>query len=177
MKYTFTIALICFFTSTVFSQISAPVRWCTSINKITETKYELVLTAKIDSAWRFRGIDDDDGQGAIPFTFEIFTTKNIARLDSIESREKPKITYDKVFKDYYVLHKNEANFVQRIHIKDINKDVVLEAAFEFMALGTHKVLSSEYILVTFHIDLDRDRLYKRRIINVGHGDKRIGNCN
>jgi len=172
MKYFLTIGLICSLFSISFAQI----RWSTSIDKITNTEYDLVLTAKIDTTWKMRGIDDDNGDGPIPFSFEVFNTKNIEKLDTVKNNEEPTTVYDFVFQDYYSYHQNEVNFIQKIYVDDINKDVVLEASFEFMALNNKRAIAPTTKCVKFEIKLDSRNPSKKRTINVGQATEGIYDC-
>lgn len=43
--------LILSFSISAFSQVFEPVQWSTSIEKISETEYDLIVNATIDSGW------------------------------------------------------------------------------------------------------------------------------
>ena len=176
MKY-LSLIIICInsFSSIGFTQSEEPIKWSTSITKITEIEYELVLTAKIDSNWQILGLVEDT-DGPIPFSFDILSTTNIAKLDTIKSLEKPKTIYLPMFRNDYACHKNGVSFVQRIYIKDIYQDATLEAAFEFMVFEINRALIPSYQCVKFHIP-NPSNIKKKRVIHIGKGDKRIYNCN
>ena len=65
--------LLCVTTNQVFSQIYDPVKWSTSVEKISDTEYNLIATAQIEAEWHIYSQDVEPG-GPIPTSF--FFTKN-----------------------------------------------------------------------------------------------------
>ena len=57
------------------AQILKPIKWTTSVTKISDTEYNLVATATIDSGWHLYSQDVPEG-GPIPTTFSYDNANN-----------------------------------------------------------------------------------------------------
>ena len=58
-------SLLLGFTTTINSQIHDPVKWNTTVEKVSDTEYDLVLKATIDSGWHLYSQNVPEG-GPIP---------------------------------------------------------------------------------------------------------------
>ena len=55
----------------IFSQIEEPLKWATSVEKISDTEFVLVSTASIDDGWHLYAQEvPEDGPIATSFSFE-----------------------------------------------------------------------------------------------------------
>jgi len=76
----------------VFSQIEDPLKWETSVEKISDTEFVLVSTASIDEGWHLYAQEvPEDGPIATSFTFE--NAKNSYILKG-ETTEQEGVTID-----------------------------------------------------------------------------------
>mgnify|MGYP001823124180 CR=1 FL=1 len=65
------VILVLTITTSGFAQILDPVKWSTSVNKISDTEYELVATATIEDKWHlYSQTVPEGGPIATSFTFE-----------------------------------------------------------------------------------------------------------
>ena len=88
-------SLALIFTITLFSQIEDPVKWNTSVKKISDTEYELLASTTIEEGWHLysQTVPDD---GPIPTTFTFQSNKNYLRKGNTKE-EVGHTVDDKVF--------------------------------------------------------------------------------
>lgn len=122
------------------AQISDPVKWSTSVNKVDETNYEVVFKANIDEGWHVYSqfIDGDDGP--IPSEFEV-------KADGLKKEGKTLepdgvTAFDKTFQMEIKYFENEALFTQKVSITDDYKDP-LNASVFFMVCNDERCLPPE----------------------------------
>ena len=122
------------------AQISDPVKWSTSVNKVDETNYEVVFKANIDEGWHIYSqfINGDDGP--IPSEFEV-------KADGLKKEGKTLEPYgltafDKTFQMEIKYFENEALFTQKVSITDIYKDPLSASVF-FMVCNDERCLPPE----------------------------------
>ena len=61
------------FTALGYSQSSDPVKWATSVEKISDTEYDLVTKATIESGWHlYSQLVSEGGPTATSFIFTLF---------------------------------------------------------------------------------------------------------
>ena len=58
-----------------FSQIHDPVKWSTSVEKVSETEYDLIITAAIEKNWHLYS-QNVPADGPIPTAFTFEKTSN-----------------------------------------------------------------------------------------------------
>ncbi len=78
------------------TEIFAPVKWIFNSKKISDTEFDLVLTAKIDDGWYVYS-QVIEGEGPIPTSFEIEDPKGIELVGKAKERGKEKSGFDPVF--------------------------------------------------------------------------------
>ncbi len=118
------------FTVTVRAQIFKPVKWQTSVEKVSESEYDLVVTATIDEGWHLysQSIPDD---GPIPTTFSFKNVESKYQLIGKTIEGKGHEEFDKVFEMNIKYFEDEAIFKQRIYLLTKDK-VVINESVEFM---------------------------------------------
>src|SRR5690606_38902568 len=99
---------------TVQSQILEPVKWTTSVEKISDTEYVLIATATIDEGWHLysQNVPED---GPIPTTFT-FEPDNCLELMGKVSEGIGETIDDPVFGMRIKFFGDKAEFKQRIKI-------------------------------------------------------------
>ncbi|MEK6614926.1 MAG: protein-disulfide reductase DsbD domain-containing protein, partial [Bacteroidota bacterium] len=99
----------------VFGQIQNPVKWSFSVNKISDTETELLLTASIDKGWHVYAMkqESDDGPISLTFNFEKSATYS---LDGKINEPKPEKMYDKNFEMNVKYYEREATYRQKIKL-------------------------------------------------------------
>ncbi|GFZ79243.1 thiol:disulfide interchange protein DsbD [Aquaticitalea lipolytica] len=134
--------------STVQSQILEPVKWDTSIEKISDTEYDLIAKATIDKGWHLysQNVPED---GPIPTTFT-FTANDEYELVGKTSEEKGHTVDDPVFMMKIKFFEDKAEFRQRVKI--LNKDLAsIIGQVEFMACDDKQCTPPNYIDLEFDI--------------------------
>ena len=107
------IALLITFIST--AQIVEPVKWSSSIVKVSDTEFDLVITADIENDWHLYSQFTPDG-GAMPLVFTFKNQKGNFQLVGKAKEGKYKKAFNEIFEidEYYFL--NSAKFTQRIKL-------------------------------------------------------------
>jgi thiol:disulfide interchange protein DsbD len=123
--------LVAFFAFSISnSQVLDPVKWKTKFEKVTETQYNLIMTATIDSGWHLYSQYTPDG-GAIPLSFAFSPSINSYELDA-KTKESP---YKKQFNDVFGVDEfyfeKQATFTQKVQIKNKNgADIKVEVDYQ-----------------------------------------------
>ncbi len=134
--------------ASIQSQILDPVKWSTSIKKISDTEYDLVSKAFIDKGWHmYSQVVPDDGPLPTLFTFEA----NSAYKDVGKIKESKGITEkDPVFDMVITSFSNTATFTKRIKLTG-NKGTTVKGEVEFMVCDDEKCLPPTYVDLVFKI--------------------------
>ncbi|WP_147679028.1 protein-disulfide reductase DsbD domain-containing protein [Algibacter pacificus] len=107
------LALVC--SANSFSQILEPVKWSTSVNKISDSEYELIATATIEENWHlYSQTVPEGGPIATSFTFE---SNGYYLKKGNTKEEKGHTIHDKIFDMEIKFFELQAVFKQRIKLK------------------------------------------------------------
>ena len=111
--------LVAFFAFvTANSQVLDPVKWKSKTEKISETEYNLILEATIDSGWHLYSQFTPDG-GPIPLSFAFAPAKGVYELIG-KTKES---TYKKQFNDVFgvdeFFFEKKAKFTQKVTISSV----------------------------------------------------------
>lgn len=120
-----------------YSQIYDPVKWTTSVEKLSENEYNLVATATIENKWHLysQSVPPD---GPIPTNFSFSKNPNF-ELIGTPSEENGHTVFDPVFKMNIKYFENSAVFKQKI--KKLSAGVSeIKGAVEFMVCDDAKCL-------------------------------------
>ncbi len=155
-KCTFFFLLVIFntvFNSTVKAQILDPVSWSTSVEKISETEYDLVIEASINDSWHLYSQKLDEG-GPIATSF-IFEENENYMLIGIPTEEEghsaPEPAFDNMVVKYF---ENSAVFKQRIKI--INKELsVIKGEVNYMVCNDTQCLAPTYKDIEFKFSTEK----------------------
>lgn len=116
-----------FTTSIIQAQILEPLKWSTSVKKISETEYELTVIATIDSGWHLYSQDvPEDGPIATTFTFK--SDASYVKKGNTKEEEGHTIN-DPVFDMKIKFFENKATFKQRIKVLTATKTITGEVEF------------------------------------------------
>ena len=119
------------------AQIYNPLKWKTSIEKISDTEYELQAKAIIESGWHLYSQEVSDG-GPIPTRFT-FTKAPEFQLIGAVKEEKGKTINDPIFKMLIKFFEKETTFRQRVKILS-TKPFKINAEVEFMVCNDENCL-------------------------------------
>ena len=143
--------LLCSFvllSATTFSQIHDPVKWRTSVEKISETEYDLIVEATIEANWHLYSQDVPE-DGPIPTTFTFKGSGDYLKKGNTKEG-KGHETYDKIFEMQIKYFDKQAIFKQRIRIKNTNPFKV-NGIVEFMVCNDTQCLPPKEVDLTFSI--------------------------
>ncbi|TXG35409.1 protein-disulfide reductase DsbD domain-containing protein [Seonamhaeicola maritimus] len=131
-----------------FAQILDPVKWSTSVNKISDTEYELVATATIEDKWHlYSQTVPEGGPIATSFTFE----GNGNYLKKGNTKEEAGHTVDDpIFGMKIKFFENKASFKQRIKLRG-KSPFDISGAVEFMVCDDTRCLPPTEKELTFSI--------------------------
>lgn len=131
------------------SQILEPVKWTTSVEKISDTEAVLIATANIDSKWHLYSQIVPEG-GPIPTVFSFEGNSNYLKKGNT-SEETGHTVDDPVFDMRIKFFDTETNFRQRIKLKSKNA-FNIKAMVEFMVCDDSRCLPPTEVELLFKIE-------------------------
>ncbi|WP_034041708.1 protein-disulfide reductase DsbD family protein [Wocania ichthyoenteri] len=136
-----------------FSQILEPVEWSTSVEKVSETEYELIATAKIDKGWHLYSQNVPEG-GPIPTTFAFQDNQDYELIQTVLEEEGHTIN-DPVFNMRIKFFENKVVFKQRIKVLN-NELSLVKGEVEFMVCDDTRCLPPTYADLVFNINSSKE---------------------
>lgn len=129
------------------AQILEPVKWSTSVEKISDTEYNLVSIATIDKGWHLysQNVPDD---GPIPTTFT-YTEDGFQLIENTKEEEGHTVD-DPVFEMKIKFFENKAEFKQRIKVLN-NELSIVKGEVEFMVCDDARCLPPSYVDLEFNL--------------------------
>ncbi|EDP71714.1 putative exported cytochrome C biogenesis-related protein [Flavobacteriales bacterium ALC-1] len=147
------------FTFNIQSQELEPVKWETSVEKISDTEFNLVFKASIENGWYMYSQEEPDGIGPYPTYFEYKNQKNNYKLLGPTSEPNVKPKFDKVFDLDVKKFDGQAKFNQRISLLNTELN-------EIEVNVTHQVCDDAKCIMqdfTFNFSLDGSKLEEKAI--------------
>ncbi|MDO5977838.1 protein-disulfide reductase DsbD family protein [Flavivirga spongiicola] len=132
----------------VNSQIHEPVKWSTSVEKLSETEYKLISKASIESGWHLysQSVPED---GPIPTSFIYDDANGAFKIIGNTSEEEGHTVDDPVFNMKIKYFENSAVFEQKVEI--LGDKSTLNAFVEFMVCDDEKCLPPTEVDLKFII--------------------------
>ncbi|WP_242086311.1 protein-disulfide reductase DsbD family protein [Aestuariivivens sediminis] len=130
------------------AQIFEPVTWSTTVEKISDSEYNLVTTATIDKGWHLYSQDVPEG-GPIPTTFTYDDQGGKIIILGNTSEEDGHTINDPVFEMEIKFFENRATFKQKVEIPDETSSI--SGTVEFMVCDDTKCLPPTEVDLTFKI--------------------------
>ncbi|MFD1293010.1 cytochrome c biogenesis protein CcdA [Lutibacter holmesii] len=148
MKNLFLLLFCIVIGTTSYAQIHDPVKWATSTEKISDTEFDLVITANIDHNWHLysQNVPED---GPIPTSFA-FTTSDGFELIGDTSEEEGHTVDDPVFGMKIKYFENAATFKQRIKLTNSALNTII-GEVEFMVCDDANCLPPTFVDLEFNI--------------------------
>ncbi|MGB3606382.1 protein-disulfide reductase DsbD family protein [Psychroserpens sp.] len=147
-NFIFVFSILLLTSLSVRAQVFEPVKWTASVEKISETEYDLISTATIDSGWHLYSQKVPEN-GPIPTTF-VYNNNDSYTLSGTTSEEKGHTVDDPVFQMRIKFFEDKAEFRQRIKI--LNQELsVVEGEVEYMACDDEKCLPPDYVALQFNL--------------------------
>lgn len=134
-----------------YSQIEDPVKWETSVEKISETEYKLISKASIEAGWHLysQSVPDD---GPIPTSFTYDDANGAFKIIGNTSEEEGHTVDDPVFEMKIKFFEDSAVFEQKIEV--LGDKTTLEGFVEFMVCNDEKCLPPTEIDLVFKLSAD-----------------------
>jgi len=148
-KLLYILILFLGFTTSINAQIFEPVKWKTTVEKISESEFDLVVIATIDEGWHLysQSIPED---GPIPTTFSFKDVEGNYQLVGKPTEDKGHEEFDKVFEMDIKYFENEATFKQRIKLLSDDK-ITIAGTVEFMVCDDTSCLPPTEEELTFEL--------------------------
>lgn len=136
--------------ASVQSQILDPVKWSTSIKKISDTEFDLVSKASIDKNWHlYSQIVPSEGDGPLPTAFTFEPNKAYSLIGKTKE-SKGHTIHDPVFDMVITFFENTATFTQRVKLTG-NEGTTVKGEVEFMVCDDTRCLPPGYVDLVFKL--------------------------
>jgi len=146
MKKLFFLLFIVVFINTSFSQVFNPIQWKTSVEKLSETEYNLVTTATIDKGWHLYSQEVPTG-GPRPTIFS-YTPNDNYKLIGTTTEDIGITEDDKTFKMRIKYFAKKAVFKQKIQLTSAS--ATINADVEFMVCDEVRCLPPKVETLLFN---------------------------
>jgi thiol:disulfide interchange protein len=161
-KNLFLVSLLLLFSIMAEAQIYNPIKWRTSVQKISDTEYELNAKAIIEEGWHLYSQTVADG-GPIPTQFTFSKTSQFQLLGNV-MEEKGKTINDPVFKMLIKFFEKETTFKQRV--KSIgNKPFKIKTEVEFMVCNDENCLPPTNDELEFNVNPTAAKTANKVVVN------------
>ncbi|MEX1383407.1 protein-disulfide reductase DsbD domain-containing protein, partial [Lutibacter sp.] len=148
MKKTLSLLSFLLIFTASYAQIYDPVKWSTSVEKISDTEYDLIVKAIIEDKWHlYSQIVPEDGP--IPTSFIFETTEQFNLVGNVIEEEGHTV-YDPVFDMEIKYFENAATFKQRIKV-ETNNALKIIGELEFMVCDDTNCLPPTFVDLEFTI--------------------------
>ena len=131
-----------------FAQIYDPVKWSTSVEKISDSEFDLIITASIEDGWHLYSQNvPENGPIATSFTFE---KNDDYELVGGTIEEEGHTVFDPVFQMKIKYFEEKATFKQRVKIHS-EKASTIVGELEFMVCDDESCLPPTFEDLNFQI--------------------------
>lgn len=134
--------------ASVQAQILDPVKWTTSVKKISDTEYDLISKAAIEDKWHLYSQEVPDN-GPLP-TNLTFEENSAYKLVGKAKESEGHTLHDPVFDMVITFFENSATFTQRIKLTG-DKGTTIKGEVEFMVCDDTRCLPPSYVDLVFQI--------------------------
>jgi len=98
------------------AEIQKPVTWSFSSKQVSDTEFDLILTAGIDNNWHLYSQFIGEG-GPVPTSFKFKPSPDYTLVGKVSESPKPKKIYEKVFEMEVAFFERKATFTQKVKLK------------------------------------------------------------
>ncbi|GAA4298791.1 protein-disulfide reductase DsbD family protein [Aestuariibaculum suncheonense] len=146
-KFLFAFAALVLSTA-AFAQILEPVKWSTSVEKVSDTEFDLVSKATIEKGWHLYS-QDVPANGPIPTSFIYDDSEGTFTIVGNTTEEEGHTIQDPVFEMEIKYFEKSATFKQRIQVKEGASTV--NGFVEFMVCDDSRCLPPTEVELTFDL--------------------------
>lgn len=141
--------LLVFIGNLASAQLHDPVSWETSVKKINDSEFELLISAEIEEGWHLYSQNVPDG-GPIPTTISIHEEKDQFLLIGKPIEGEGHEEFDNVFEMDIKYFENKALFVQKIKVLTDEK-ISITGVLEFMVCDDTNCLPPTEVDLSFEL--------------------------
>lgn len=127
-----------------FSQILEPVKWTSSVEKISETEFNLVFTAIIESGWYIYSQESTEDLGPIPTYFDFQNQTGNYELIGRTTEPEVEAEFDKVFEIDVKHFEGEVIFEQRIKLLNAQLNTI-DVFLEYQTCNDEKCIMQDNV--------------------------------
>lgn len=131
-----------------FAQILEPVKWSTSVEKVSDTEFDLVSKATIEKGWHLYS-QNVPADGPIPTSFIYDDSEGNFTIVGNTTEEKGHTIQDPVFEMEIKYFEKTATFKQRIQVKE--GATTVNGFVEFMVCDDSRCLPPTEVELTFNL--------------------------
>jgi len=131
------------------AQIHEPVTWQTSVDKVNESEFDLIVKASIEDGWHLysQNVPND---GPIPTSFSFKNVENKFELVGSTTEGEGHEAFDDVFEMDIKYFESEAVFKQRIKVLT-NDKITINETLEFMVCDDTNCLPPTNVDIVFEV--------------------------
>jgi len=168
MRKIFSLLSLLLLFSASYSQIHDPVKWSTSVNKISDSEYDLIINASIEKSWHLysQNVPED---GPIPTSFSFETTSDFELIGNVTEEEGHTVD-DPVFNMRIKYFENSATFKQRLKVLTENS-FQIKGEVEFMVCDDSNCLPPTYVDLNFSVSPKSTKIEATQQANVPEKNK------
>ncbi|MHA7843837.1 MAG: protein-disulfide reductase DsbD family protein [Winogradskyella sp.] len=150
-----------FFSLSLFSQVLEPVKWETSVEKVSDSEFTLIFKANIDKGWYIYSQEQQSEESFAPTTyFEFQNMEGNYQLNGKTAEPDVPVIFDKIFQEDVKKFKDQAIFKQSITL--INKDLKqIDVTVDYQTCDDSKCIPSDF---HFNFSLDGSEIVKDEIV-------------
>ena len=130
------------------AEIQKPVTWSFSNKQVSDTEFNLILTANIDNSWHLYSQFIGEG-GPVPTSFKFKPSPDYVLVGKVSESPKPHKIFEKVFEMNVAFFEKKAVFTQKIKLKVPATKIT--GSLEFMVCDDNQCLPPEDIDFSFDL--------------------------
>jgi thiol:disulfide interchange protein len=134
----------------VHAQILEPVKWAFSLNKISETEYEVFADATIDDNWHLYSANIPEG-GPIPTSVVLINPEGQVTVGDLREEPEPDVQFDQAFNMELAWFSNEVKLILPVQLKSPDVSVI-EGYVEFMSCDDEQCLPPDRVDFSFNLN-------------------------
>ncbi len=132
-----------------YAQVYDPVKWTTSVKKISDKESELIATANIEKEWHLYSQEIPKG-GPIPTLFSFTGDQRYLKKGNTKEEEGHTVD-DDMFDMRIKYFDNKAVFTQKIRLKT-NEKFTINGTVEYMVCSGENCLPPKEVELTFKVN-------------------------
>ena len=137
------------------AQILEPVKWSTSVEKVSDTEYKLISKATIESGWHLysQNVPED---GPIPTSFIYDDFNGAFKFIDNTSEEEGHTVDDPVFQMKIKFFEKSAIFVQKMEV--LGEETTVNGIVEFMVCDDSRCLPPTEVELVFNLSESKNAI-------------------